>query len=244
MTPLTVMAWDTATPWCTLALVRFTDQGMTVLSEFSRAEGPHSQTLPPLVAQMLQDAGQAPADLDLVAVGRGPGSFTGLRTGLALAKGLALGARIPVMGLSTLDILADLILDQAGPEALAAPLIDARHREIFTALYRRGPGGPELVRAPAPLSPTDIPDWLAAGAAGRKITMAGPALNLMRAAWPDGWPAAGLEAGPEDLAPRASRLARLAAARYCAEPEATTSHPPLPMYFRQPDIRQTGLALR
>jgi tRNA threonylcarbamoyladenosine biosynthesis protein TsaB len=240
MKPLTVLAWDTATPWCALALARFDDQGMTVLSDFLEAEGPHSQTLPPRVAQTLRSAGLTPADVDLVAVGRGPGSFTGLRTGLALAKGLAMGARIPIVGISTLDILAELILEEAGADTLAAPLIDARHGEIFTALYRPGPAGPEAVKPPRPLSPADIPGRLTAGAAGRKIIAAGPALNLMRAAWP----AAGLTAGPEDLAPGASRLARLAVARYRAGPEAMASHPPLPMYFRQPDIRQTGLALR
>jgi tRNA threonylcarbamoyladenosine biosynthesis protein TsaB len=243
--PFLVMAWDTATPWCAAALVSFEEERETVLAEFQGAEGPHSRILPPQVARMLEGAGLAPADLDLLAVGRGPGSFTGLRTGLALAQGWSFGAGIPLMGLPTLDVLADLILEEAGPEGenLAAPLIDARHKEVFTAVYEAGPAGPALLRPPLPVAPAALLATLRAEVPDRPFRLAGPALNLVRECCADGWPK-GFAAGPENLIPRAARLARLARQRFLADSEAARHCPPLPLYIRQPDIRTTGLVMR
>ena len=76
---------------------------------------------------MLRAAGLTPRDVDLLAVGTGPGSFTGLRIGLAAARGLALALDLPVAGVSTLDALA------AGAPG-AVPVIDARRHEVFTLL--------------------------------------------------------------------------------------------------------------
>ena len=272
--PLTVLAWDTATPWCTAALVLFDRWGLKT-DEFVSDRGPHSQILPPQVALMLEKACLNPVDPDLLAVGRGPGSFTGLRTGLALAKGLAMGSGRPLIGISTLETLAALMLEDSNKtanksspdtsepdgsqrsqegikslrdeEILAAPLIDARHREVYAALYRAVPvkGGRvdlECLLEPGPMAPEEVPARLTEAAAGQKIIVAGPALNLVRetlGGLPDG-----LEAGPEDLAPSAVMLARLAAARFLKTEAALKSNPPLPMYIRQPDIRKSGLVMR
>lgn len=243
--PLTVLAWDTATPWCTAALVRFDQSGLTI-NEALNDSGLHSQLLPPLVARLLAEAGLTPAQLDLVAVGRGPGSFTGLRTGLALAKGLALGAGVPLMGLSTLTTMGAVMLENLAEGSLAAPLIDARHGEIYTALYRRLPGGEGLapmleeLMEPGPLAPALLPEKLLEITAGQEVTVAGPALALIKN---NGGLPQGLIAGPENLAPKASMLARLAAAKLMATPENIADNPPLPMYIRAPDIRKSGLVV-
>src|SRR5262245_11974525 len=112
-----VLALDTATPVATVALVR-TDQ---VLGE-SRSRA--SRVLAD-ADELLRAAGCSLGDLEGIAVGTGPGSFTGLRIGLAAVRGLALALRIPVAGVSTLDALA-----AGAPGAL--PVIDAQRREIFT----------------------------------------------------------------------------------------------------------------
>jgi tRNA threonylcarbamoyladenosine biosynthesis protein TsaB len=125
------LAFDTATQVATSALV---DDGEVLGERFSRA-----QTLLEDVDALLRQGGAHPRDLDVLAVGIGPGSFTGVRIGLAVAHGLALSLDLLGVGVSTLDALA-----AGAPGAL--PVIDARRREVFTLV-----GGVPAVLAPADL---------------------------------------------------------------------------------------------
>jgi tRNA threonylcarbamoyladenosine biosynthesis protein TsaB len=111
------LAFDTATAVATSALV---DDGEVLGERVSRA-----QTLLEDVDALLRQAGAHPSDLDRLAVGLGPGSFTGVRIGLAVARGLALSLDLPGSGVSTLAALA------AGSPG-AVPVVDAKRREIFT----------------------------------------------------------------------------------------------------------------
>jgi tRNA threonylcarbamoyladenosine biosynthesis protein TsaB len=125
------LAFDTATEKATSALV----DDLEVLGErVSRAA-----TLLEDVDALLRQAGASPRELDALAVGVGPGSFTGVRIGLAVARGLALALDLPGAGISTLDALA-----AGAPGAL--PVIDARRREVFT--FADG--------APLALAPADV----------------------------------------------------------------------------------------
>ena len=114
-----ILAFDTATRVATSALVR---DGEVLGERVSTAV-----TLLEEVDDLLRAAGAAPGDLDALAVGTGPGSFTGVRIGLATARGLALSLGIPAAGVSTLDALA-----AGAPGAL--PVIDARRSEVFVPL--------------------------------------------------------------------------------------------------------------
>lgn len=125
------MAFDTATEVATSALV---DDGEVLGERYSRA-----QTLLEDVDALLRQGGAHPRDLDVLAVGVGPGSFTGVRIGLAAAQGLALSLDLRGAGVSTLAALA-----AGAPGAL--PVIDARRSEVFTLA-----GGVAVVLAPAAL---------------------------------------------------------------------------------------------
>ncbi|HEY6016429.1 MAG TPA: tRNA (adenosine(37)-N6)-threonylcarbamoyltransferase complex dimerization subunit type 1 TsaB [Gaiellaceae bacterium] len=114
-----ILAFDTATRVATSALVR---DGEVLGERVSTAV-----TLLQEVDDLLRAAGAVPGDLDALAVGTGPGSFTGVRIGLATARGLALSLGIPAAGVSTLDALA-----AGAPGAL--PVIDARRSEVFVPL--------------------------------------------------------------------------------------------------------------
>ena len=113
---LLILAFDTATDVATSALV---DDGEVLGERASRAV-----TLLEDVDALLRQGGARPGDLDALAVGTGPGSFTGVRIGLATARGLALALEIPVAGVSTLAALA-----AGAPGAL--PVVDARRKEVF-----------------------------------------------------------------------------------------------------------------
>ena len=128
-----VLAFDTATDVATSALV---DDGRVLGERSSSPRDRCSRTRDGL----LRDARLAPADLDALVVGTGPGSFTSTRIGLAVARGLALALELPVAGVSTLDALARR---QPG----AFPVIDARRREVFVAGAARGRAGRPRARA-------------------------------------------------------------------------------------------------
>ena len=97
----------------------------------------HSQTLLPLIDGALAGAGLTMADIDGVAVSAGPGSFTGVRIGMGTAKGLALGAGIPVFPVPTLAALAQNVVSYNG---IIVPMMDARREEVYTAVYRAEDG--------------------------------------------------------------------------------------------------------
>jgi tRNA threonylcarbamoyladenosine biosynthesis protein TsaB len=132
------LAFDTATTVATSALV---DDGEVLGERASRA-----QTLLEDVDALLRQGGAHPRDLDALAVGIGPGSFTGVRIGLAAARGLALSLGVPGAGISTLAALA-----AGAPGAL--PVIDARRKEVFTLVDGR----------PSVLAPADVRAELCVG---------------------------------------------------------------------------------
>ena len=131
----TILAWDTATEVTAAALVSFDEKGgPLVIDQYLGELGEtHSRKLMPALTAMLDKARLNLSDIDFLAVGLGPGSFTGLRVGLATAKGLSWGAGRPLKGLSSLDILA---WQSAVKNRLLVPVIDARHQQLFAAFYK------------------------------------------------------------------------------------------------------------
>ena len=132
----TYLAVDTATEACSVAV--WVDGAAR--ERFEPMQREHTQRLLPMVQALLAEAGRGVAQLDGIACGIGPGSFAGLRIGVGVVKGLALARDLPVVGASSLAMLAQraIRLGQAGQ---VAAVIDARMSEVYFGAYRRGADG-------------------------------------------------------------------------------------------------------
>jgi len=129
-----ILGLDTGTPMASVALV----DGGRVVGEISRPVTSHGASLPGAVDQLLGAAGLRPADLAAIAVGIGPGSFTGLRIGLSYAKGLAFASGAKIVGVPSLDAIAVAAMEseKARPGRRICAILDARKGEVYAALYR------------------------------------------------------------------------------------------------------------
>ena len=138
-----LLAFDTATPQVTVAL----HDGDRLVAAYSADEAMrHGEMLAPGIAEVLARAGAISQDVTAVAVGVGPGPFTGLRVGLVTARTMGLALGIPVYGVCTLDVLAAEAFDQGLDDVVVAT--DARRKEVYVASYADGArtSGPEVVR--------------------------------------------------------------------------------------------------
>lgn len=151
-----VLALDTATRYQSLALI----DGQEVLEHLQRrVRFNHGSSLLDNVSGLLKAHGLALAEIDLISVGVGPGSFTGLRVGLALAKSFARSHDIPIVGVSSLAALA-FPHAQTYRRGIICPMYDARRGEVYAGVYRRDGRGLETIVADDTFAPGDIADQL------------------------------------------------------------------------------------
>jgi tRNA threonylcarbamoyladenosine biosynthesis protein TsaB len=145
-----LLAFDTASEWCSAALL--IDGAVSFRAVHAGQK--HSELLAPMLGELLAAAGLTYRQLDGLAYGMGPGSFTGLRIACGVAQGLALGAELPVLGISTLEALAEEAGE--GSDAVLACL-DARMNEVYAALYRRREHGWLALAGPLVCPPQSAP---------------------------------------------------------------------------------------
>jgi len=131
-----ILAIDTATENCSVALL----VGDKVISRSEVAPRDHTKKVLPMVDELLKEAGLTLQELDALAFGRGPGSFTGVRIGIGIAQGLAFGADLPMIGVSTLAAMAQGSYRRHGATDVAVA-IDARMSEVYWARYTRQENG-------------------------------------------------------------------------------------------------------
>jgi tRNA threonylcarbamoyladenosine biosynthesis protein TsaB len=153
-----VLGIETATGQVSVAIG--SHEGVLGLVETARGKR-HAEALVPSIDFVCRQTGVALADIGVVAVDVGPGLFTGMRVGIAAAKAIAQALRVPMIGISSLDLLA---FPQRRTERMVVPVIDARRGEVYYAAYRSVPGGVQRVVEPTVASPDDlIADLLADG---------------------------------------------------------------------------------
>ena len=205
-----VLGFDTATPAVSVAL----HDGERVLSQGCATDARrHSELLAPMIAKVMADAGASRADLTDIAVGVGPGPYTGLRVGVVTARVLGSVLGIPVHGVCSLDVIAAAV--RGGREFAVAT--DARRQEVYWARYDaagRRTDGPHVGRAGS-----------IEGAAGLAVAGTGGLL----------YPGAfGEVIGP--AYPDAATLCGIVTGR----PAGVALLPPEPLYLRRPDAREPG----
>ena len=222
---MAILAFDASTEWLSAGL----GDASSWIEENRRVVHAHSEHLLPIVERLLADAGISLRDLDGIAFGAGPGSFTGLRIACGVAQGLAFGANLKVVPVPSLAAIAQA----QGSERVVACL-DARMREVYVAAYARrdastttasvpGAAPPwDVVIEPAVLSPHDVPipegeGWVGAG-------------NGFAA-----YPELGLRLGLAQVEPHVRPSSRAIGALALADFAAGRARPPeeaLPLYVR------------
>ena len=230
-----LLGFDTATTACSAALWA---EGEVTAHRRIEAGGRHAEALVPMLREVAAEGGTTLAAIDRLAVTVGPGSFTGIRIGLATARGLALALKRPLIGLSTLEVLAAGVPagERDGP-VLAA--LDAGRGRLYAQLFDRS------LRAlcpPQALAAEALPGFVAAGN-GSPLVVVGTGQEVALAAL-----APAIEARPASGSPTpdARVLVRCAAARAEAEAEAEggVAAPVRPLYLREagarPKARPTG----
>ena len=215
-----ILAIDTALDACAAAVLD-TEAGRLVAQESQSMKRGHAEALMPLIARVMKQAGVAFGRLDRIAVTRGPGSFTGLRVGLSAARGIALAAGKPVVGLTTLTAYAAPIVS-ADSEHPVISAIDARHDHVYFQVVS-GDGGPLM--APGVVT---IEEALGASRFGAPH-LVGNAARILADRWPaDAPPPIEVDARP---APDIAWVAWLGAA---VTPDTA---PARPYYLRAPDAK-------
>jgi tRNA threonylcarbamoyladenosine biosynthesis protein TsaB len=215
-----ILAIDTALDACSAALFDTERDRMLAMQSREIGRG-HAELLIPLVDEVMKSAGATFDSLDRIAVTVGPGSFTGLRVGLSAARGFALAAKKPAVGVSTLAALtAPLITENETVPVVAA--IDAKHGNLYMQMV--GAGGRVLVAPRA----VNLREAIRAVALG-PVRIVGNGAAMLAAHWPPKLPL------PVSVDPRPAPdilwVARIGAA---ADPERAK---PRPIYLRAPDAK-------
>jgi tRNA threonylcarbamoyl adenosine modification protein YeaZ len=205
-----LLAFDTATPLVTVAL----HDGHEVVAERSSDQPmKHGEQLAPLIEQCLADGGIVRQDVTAVAVGVGPGPFTGLRVGLVTARTLAWALDIPVYGVCTLDVLAVEAVEAGAVEVDFVVATDARRKEVYLATFD---ADGDRFDEPTVRRPGDVATTVPVVGAGAVL-------------YPEAFPNA---VGP--TRPSAGWLARIVAE------ERAVLLDPEPLYLRRPDAATPG----
>jgi len=216
-----LLALDTSTEACSAALgVCLPGEPERVLTRAAEAPRGHADLILPMVESLLAEAGLSLSSLGAIAFARGPGSFTGLRLAAAVTQGLAFGAGLPVLAVSTLRASALQALQRAPSATHVLVCNDARMGEVYVAAFARGAGGlpeplgPESVCPPSSVvMPATSGVWVGAGHGFRaypQLEQAAPASSRPGEARP------GFTEIFADLLPQAREVLPLARAEWAA----------------------------
>jgi tRNA threonylcarbamoyladenosine biosynthesis protein TsaB len=213
-----ILAIETSSEMASCALLR---DGEVIFRESSGVRT-HSQSVLPMVQELLEEAGIVLRQCDAIAYGAGPGSFTGVRTACGISQGLGFGAGLPLVPVVTLDAMA-LACRQAQGAASVLAVLDARMNEVYWAQYRFEGDTPVAVLPPALTAPADV-----APAPGEALVVCGNGFSAYPEAFA-GKPFA--ERAHQDIMPHAVQIAGIGARLFQAG-HAVPAAQAQPLYLR------------
>ena len=212
---------DTAGRACSAALCR---DGAIVARRFEAMERGQSERLVPMLQEVLAEGGCGWDALDALAVTLGPGAFTGVRIGLATARGLALASGLPLIGVTCFEAVAEAVPAAAEDGRHLVILLDAKRRDLFVQPF-------DSSKRPIMPARSLLPEQLHAALPPGALLLAGDAAETARAA---------LTAAGRDvrIAPGSAAVDAAWVARYAARlgPPTAENPPPRPLYLRPPDV--------
>jgi tRNA threonylcarbamoyladenosine biosynthesis protein TsaB len=215
-----ILAIDTALDACAAAVLD-TEPGKVIAVESRAMKRGHAEALMPLIGRVMADAGTGFAELERIAVTTGPGSFTGLRVGLSAARGIALAAGKPVVGVTTLSAYAAPAVSRNAEHPIVCA-IDARHDHVYLQVVS---GDGSALVAPQLASITDALGAWRFGAPH----LVGNAAKMLA----DRWPTHAVSPFMVDMLP-APEIAWVGWLGAAASPNTA---PPRPLYLRAPDAK-------
>lgn len=229
---MTILALDTSSRAASCALWR---DGALLAEFFLNAGLTHSQTVMPMVRALLDAAGETPAAADLFAVSAGPGSFTGLRIGIAAVKGMAQALEKPCAAVSTLEALAENL---AAFDGIVLPVMDARRSQMYTAAFRCGKGAVARLGEDAALDVAALGERIAAYAPEPVMLVGDGARKCLEllAGYPH------LRVAPENLLHQRAGSVAAVAARLAASGAVCSAGELTPAYLRLPQAERERLA--
>jgi tRNA threonylcarbamoyladenosine biosynthesis protein TsaB len=213
---MVILAWDTSTEYCSVALL----QGGVVEERCELVGQRHSEVLIGMLDEVLGRSAVKIGQIDGIAFGKGPGSFTGVRIACGAAQGLALGTNLPVVGVCTLEALAEM----SGRVRVIAAL-DARMGEIYHAAYQKRDDGWVVMSEPCLCKPQKAPSlpgegWFGAGSGFAEHRIALDEVYAGQIGGVDG-----------AMIPRASAIAKLGAVQFSLK-RGVDAAAALPLYLR------------
>ncbi len=236
-----VLALDTATAECAIGLGLWPYDGEgdpVVLGETNIATPRAALThAVPAITRLLEDCGRRIGDVNAIVAGRGPGSFTGVRIGIATAKGLAQGLGVPLYGVSTLDAVAERL---GGRDGLIGVVGDAMRKEVYPALFRGRGGAIERLTPDRVAKPADAAAEWAASTEG-PILIAGDGLAKYQEVFVDALGLRAEVAQPAMWSPTGASLLQ-AAWRTRADASGGSAAAILPIYTRLSDAEEAEAA--
>ncbi len=231
--PHNLLTFDTSTTCCSVALIA---RGSLVGEDTRSGPGNYSALLLSMIDRLLRDAALAIGELDCIAVAQGPGSFTGLRVGISTAQGIGFAINKPLIGVSTLEIIAAQSMPFPGK---ICPMLDARRSQVYTGLFEQG-----IINEAKAIHEECVifPEQWASSLQEGPILFCGNGAHVYHETIKRNCTAKHYFAPEVNARPNASMLARIALERLAAG-EGKQPAQVLPGYVRRPDAERKAVEL-